>query len=149
MLVISKQLHLWLFWDRGLRMKHTKFKAYDHQIKEMFEVKIINFEDNLVKVNSKTRNHNDTWRCIEDDVCSLLQYIGVKDKNKQEIFEGDICIYTNKKGKHIGQVKFINTLNAFRLVFVEREDFYFITNFDEVIGNIYESPELLNKKLGD
>lgn len=126
-------------------MIHTKFRAYDHQVKEMFEVKIIDFENELVKVNSQTRNHNDTWRCIKDDVCSLMQYINIKDKNKEEIYEVDICIYTNQKGKHIGVVKWMNTLNSFRLVFKEKEEFFFISDDNEVIGNIYENPELLEK----
>ena len=71
----------------------------------------------------------------------IMQYVEQKDKNKTEIYEGDICTYKNKHGIHIGVIKFINTLNAFRLVFVDNEEFYFISEINEIIGNIYENPE--------
>lgn len=71
----------------------------------------------------------------------LMQYTGLKDKNGKEIYEGDILrnygndiedwVVSYEEGKFIGI--FDNVC----------EDLYEIHDF-EVIGNIYENPELIN-----
>ena len=69
----------------------------------------------------------------------LMQYTGLKDKNGKEIYEGDIvkCLRPNNfKDKEIIIVK-IPTLGKY-------SDFMNIIEI-EVIGNIYEHPELLTK----
>ncbi|WP_455756508.1 YopX family protein [Sulfurimonas sp.] len=114
--------------------KVVKFRTYDTQAQKMLFWDKDN-QDFLLKFCLSTQ-HN----------YKIMQYIGTKDKNKQEVYEGDICIYINQKGQHIGEVKWINTLNAFRLVFVDREEFFFISNDNEIIGNRFENPELLEKR---
>ena len=73
------------------------------------------------------------------------QYTGLKDKNGKEIYEGDI---TNNGIIRFGRIEEINGIGFYleshfsRNVFGEL--FRFTTPF-EVIGNIYENPELLEK----
>lgn len=74
----------------------------------------------------------------------VMQYTGLKDKNRKEIYEGD-CF----KGEgRTGQVKFVD---GEWVVSFNNEYLYplfrYIKNDPErvVIGNIYENPELLNQ----
>lgn len=105
----------------------------------------------------------------------LMQYTGLKDKNGKEIYEGDIVKqedsvreviwFSGTVGINGGEYADIHTGFATKIIFpedyvevggiegiAEKYDFYNyggnggITTEDcEVIGNIYENPELLNK----
>ena len=78
----------------------------------------------------------------------LRQYTGLKDKNGKEIWEGDIVEYETLSskgglfGKTRNEVKFIR--GYFELVPYEDKRWGGYQNL-EVIGNIYENPELLKK----
>lgn len=66
----------------------------------------------------------------------LMQYTGLKDKNGVEIYEGDIVRYTLDGELFTMNIEF---------VFQDNLTGYDITdeNEPEIIGNIYENPELL------
>ena len=84
----------------------------------------------------------------------LMQFTGLKDKNGKEIYEGDICSvgFETPLGivMHKGVMKFNEKLAQFGLdVETELEnipDHVVKKEPPEIIGNIYESPELLNPK---
>ena len=84
---------------------------------------------------------------------TLGQYTGVKDKNGTKIFEGDIvkyCIHT-KGYEHLDKNYIVEfSFGGFRLrenLFDEFSDYVDNDSVDwdrcEVIGNIYDNPELL------
>ena len=80
----------------------------------------------------------------------VMQYTGIKDKNGKEIYEGDIIVRKLPPpwDNHIAVVEF-NPLTA--MFTIKREDGeysdYCISDDDwEVIGNIYENPELLKNE---
>lgn len=91
---------------------------------------------------------------LHNDNYIVEQYTGLKDKNGKEIYEGDIIRYLEYSNpiealaKGEGQYNFApigwdETGGAFRCMD------YYLNEFDyteevEIIGNIHETPELLN-----
>jgi hypothetical protein len=91
----------------------------------------------------------DIFVAAERQKCIIQQYTGIKDKNGKEIYEGDIC----NAGMVTGSIDFI--IGGFSLAsnplieFLPKDACVFSPDFDpswidvEVIGNIFENPELL------
>lgn len=78
----------------------------------------------------------------------LMQYTGLQDKNGKEIYEGDVVKwFSNRVEKAI--VQFSNGIFQLKIQEPENDDYYMDilynwTNTIEVIGSIYENPELLD-----
>jgi uncharacterized phage protein (TIGR01671 family) len=101
---------------------------------------------------------------VDPDKVHLMQFTGLHDKNGKEIYEGDIISYSFQNGfgpiEHRGMVTYSaprwhldklridlnNTSNGYIKDMSDGEYWLSRTQYDaEVIGNIYENPELLNK----
>ncbi len=132
-------------------MKEIKFRVWNYQDKEMFGVDILNFNhpqgDNIATSYSKKGSHNSFYG--KNSV--LMQFTGLKDKNGKEIYEGDIL-----KCESVNESDFISKVEFKEGAFIVYDEehlamdvFYCSAGQDfdsEVIGNIYENPELLTKK---
>nr|DAT83268.1 MAG TPA: YopX protein [Caudoviricetes sp.] len=86
-------------------------------------------------------------RCrISVEPKTVGQYTGLTDKNGKKIFEGDIVERLWLGEKHIYRIYYDNDIASFIGTDIYSERF---TTFDydacefEVIGNIYDNPELL------
>ena len=72
----------------------------------------------------------------------LMQFTGLHDKNGKEIYEGDIV--TDGVGKY--KIVYDLKLAGYQPYCIFRDD---PENYCEVLGNIYENKELLDKNLAD
>lgn len=84
-----------------------------------------------------------------DDEFVVMQYTGLQDKNGKKIFEGDILLgkysYGLKQREIVEWLKSFTGFSPFNRYDSDFGDYYEIGRC-EVIGNIYENPELLPGK---
>ena len=118
-----------------------KFRAWDKRKLKMFEVSYIDFDTKLIGLNI------DLEIIIFDfEDIILMQSTGLHDKNGKEVFVGDIIkctrgcpheVYLEKEygGTYVGGMPAIY-LKGIR-------EGYAWTGAEEILGNIYENPELL------
>jgi hypothetical protein len=120
-------------------MRSLKFRAWD------IKRKTYDHEELLLAPNGDILASRWQELCEPESEYIIEQYTGLKDKNGKEIYEGDIVDY-NDDGECIGVVKY------------DAPEFYLdadATNWarmflkgaphQKVIGNIHESPELLEQ----
>ncbi|MEO2600997.1 YopX family protein [Clostridium butyricum] len=82
---------------------------------------------------------------LNKDSFEVMQYTGLKDCKGKEIYEGDIAIVNNKIFKIVyskGSFVIYNGNSNIHLIYDLNIEDNKINNM-EVIGNIYENPELL------
>lgn len=128
-----------------------KFRVWDKHVKKIRKVTEIHFDDSLIYLKA---NNGKGYYCSFSDIV-LMQSTSLKDKNGVEIFEGDIVkvsvhngfdYYDNevcvvRKSRFHSGLVCINPNNDMECRIFNQdvlEDYQY-----EVIGNIYENPELL------
>ena len=88
------------------------------------------------------------------DPATVGQYTGLKDKNDKEIYEGDVVVVTNLMVEAFGEqmltsIVYDEELACFDFKALDRQRCVCTTVLDaelEVIGNIFDNPELLEKE---
>nr|DAS07559.1 MAG TPA: YopX protein [Caudoviricetes sp.] len=123
-----------------------KFRAWHHELGRMMSISDMWFNvDSLGEIGLDDAVMND-YITVSPDEIELMQSTGLKDKNGKEVFVGDIIkctrgcpheVYLEKEygGTYIGGMPAIY-LKGIR-------EGYAWTEHEEIIGNIYENPELL------
>lgn len=128
-------------------MKQIKFRAWHKDGAYMMPVEEIDFENKLI-------NKSGVWRWFNELV--LMQYTGLKDKNGVEIFEGDYVVGVqylttspNVPFEIKGVVRYSERNTMFYIDDKNKGHDMFMQSLGstpyilEVIGNIYENPDLL------
>jgi uncharacterized phage protein (TIGR01671 family) len=120
-------------------MREIKFRAWDKKDKIMsipfnlYEIGTVNMENGYSRKNY-----------------ILLQYTGLHDKNKKEIYEGDLITNNSRNSDNphpieFSEGRFIARYGNLKYDFAQEIE----TDCVEVIGNIYENPELLKNNKGN
>ena len=114
-----------------------------HKIEKRF-VDLRNIDFELESIGYDCQGEANYYDVAKFDEIVFQQFTGVKDKKGNEIYEGDRVRYKLNKNYFYDEVKWEH--NGWRVV-NEKDDcsFPLITNLEdfEVIGNIFESKELL------
>ena len=124
-------------------MSEIKFRGWDKKENRMREIVLIDLRNRQVLVET-----DESEECDLLDFCEveLMQFTGLRDKNGREIYEGDIVRGAGIKPK-VYVVGWLDTYGGFAFLDDEKAipAYEFLNDFCEVIGNIYENPELLRE----
>ena len=135
-------------------MKEIKFRAW-HKEKEMLvDVLEIYFKEKRVRLPIESEKSDDYWWYETDwdfDEVVLMQFTGLKDKNGVGIYDRDIVQVEEKiviSGKMTSikvnkVVKYKEDYAQFLLYANEDGEHLTFATFGEVIGNVYDNPELI------
>jgi uncharacterized phage protein (TIGR01671 family) len=145
-------------------MRKIKFRAWEKSVRgldargmmwqsdETFKDYVIGFDGSVYEkfVDSFAGQSFENYRDVSDRFI-LMQYTGLKDKNGREIYEGDIVRYKLGSDWIVGDVRY----DADSARYVKRaekagsswdyKDLASYASSTQVIGNIYEDPELLEQ----
>ena len=126
-----------------------KYRAWDSVEKKFVEHFFIT-DNGLICNMEKPTSDSKLLIPIEKSELTLMQSTGLKDKNGKEIFEGDIVDYKGRKAV----IKWHGSYASFIYIFVDElqkrvagwSPLYLAYFHFEVIGNKFETPELLEVK---
>ena len=128
---------------------NPKFRAWDKRFSEFVEDFFVS-EDGKIYKKTKDTSYGFAISRETSDKIILMQSTGLFDKNGQEVFIGDIVKCTRGCPHEVYIEKeyagtFIGGMPAIYLKGIGEG--YAWTEAEEIIGNIYENPELL--EVGD
>jgi len=121
-------------------MREYKFRAWDKEERKMFQPDTIaTIHMNPTPFGLTIIDKDGDGACMK---FVLMQFTGALDKNGKEIFEGDILSFVPVDSPKFGR--------HYRPFLVEWNDergsftFWYPRDAVEIIGNLYETPELLD-----
>lgn len=129
--------------------REIKFRAWDTTEKTMHEVAWVRYQDGTALTNVgaywNDGQYNGSTR-LEPPRVVLMQYTGLKDKNGREIYEGDICRIDHQDARYPvsnAAIKWDDEEAGWSVgIGLPTE----VSWSHEVIGNVYENPELLKEE---
>lgn len=134
-------------------MRDIKFRAYikdtnkrvPSEINKIVEVKSLHLGSRKAIIGySKSSSNYGNYSISFDDI-ELMQYTGLHDKNGEEIYEGDI-VYVASEDENafiLWDKETARYIIQFKGWCVDFDNYY--GKELEVIGNIYDNPDLLEK----
>ena len=137
------------------KMRKIKFRAWDKKEKVMILFDEMAFRNEYTVLEFGSSQEEYQGICLlpeglEDGEYDVMQFIGLKDRNNKDIYEGDIVHQKIINGENIKEVvgEVVFHIDKYCIWFNKQFDSFI--EFDhrtvlycEVIGNIWENPELL------
>jgi len=128
------------------KMREIKFRAWNTESKTMFydvyfdclEIGIWNEEGDYELIGDREENRMMPY-------CILMQYTGLLDIHGKEIWEGDKLKYSIDGHEQTIPYVISDMTEWFEEMY-DPDSYYRWDDKGEVIGNIYENPELLENK---
>ena len=143
-------------------MKDFKMKAWLKKENKMVSIIGIDLNYQYIRYTDDGNLFKDDYKIAEFKDIELLQFTGLVDTNKKEIYEGDIVKFEDcsidrtKEFYNLGVIERDGKRNSLEIgqLLYDSTDFtenymdYIDGTFEycEVISNIYENPELLGGK---
>jgi hypothetical protein len=133
-------------------MREIKFKAFSKDHKGIFDVDLIDFTYKTVRARLLASGITIAFKL---DHVELMQYTGLKDKNGIEVYEGYIVSYEDyfQKERRIvcwDRSSLIKLGISLAYCLNYNGESYIVDGYSrsfdvEIIGNIYENPEILER----
>lgn len=124
-------------------MREIKFRAWDKIDEKLWNVISIDFiKGEVTLLNEYTKESY----IREIDEVELMQYIGLKDKNKRKIYEGDLIKLCDKL---IGKIEYNKEISAFVIRYLNSKKYKCLGKWIscyKVIGNIYKIQSYYDNK---
>ena len=149
-------------------MREIKFRAWDPTQKTMYHVNRLDWKEDGLWAHCDNQHPRLRRIMLNTEVKPLMAFTNLHDKNGTEIWEGDIVIeqgrypfFDGKDRGYVGIIEWVQVNCAFELVYrlinpkkagisdgvnINLSEFIGTGEYEdllEVIGNIYENPELL------
>ena len=131
-------------------MREIKFRAWDNEEKWMVDGLYISFDGDIF--TDDVDPHDTPYKEMElanAERYELMQFTGLKDANGKEIYEGDVL----RDSESIVIVKFVDGEFSvdYRTIGGKWRNysslFGYLEDYEgEIIGNIYETPELIERR---
>ena len=131
-----------------------RYRAFYKANQKMYEVLTLDIIDEKVLIENNDNPKRPLRGYVKITETELMQYTGLKDKNGTEIYEGDICRWTDPEafeGEIISDIFVVRYSDEFlKWIGENNNSYYDLYDFIddrqlELIGNIYEDPELLKE----
>ena len=119
-------------------MREIKFRVWDKERKIMEQVRDLDFRYGEYSVIIHEPEYIKKLLNTE-----LMQFTGLKDKNGKDVYEGDIIAHKNPEWLGGFQQKWVIKFKEFSDEYEDYIGYRILKENEEVIGNIYENPELL------
>ncbi len=126
-------------------MKQIKFRAWDKKMGKFHPegMVFIDFEGSPFQLGVIDKEHSERreFRYTPLDEMEIDLYTGMRDKNGKEIYEGDLEM--SSVGHGLSEIRYSG--HTFWKYPVNGERPEPLWNGGEIVGNIYQNPELLTK----
>ena len=121
-----------------------RFRAWDKIHKTMYEADdIVSIDIEKSQIYVKTPFFEQV-NCYSFRDIDLMQSTGFTDKDGKDIFKGDIV--TSRNGLFKGVISINQDFGTYVINLIGHKDYVFLRVIDktmEVVGNVWENPELL------